>query len=834
MDNNEQDPNELPFDEMIRLQTKSTKDVTKEGREQRIREGVVMWKRFIGDYYGVWDTELNSYLEVPSDGLMKYPIIGPVIASTSANWLDAKVRLELTGASSNPEITGGIAVCRAIHNFLSDRDWTETNEEMMSEYAQLLRNYFVYSGFSKDSIAGKMTIAHTEQVEEQPEQIQQFACGECGETGPWTEAANETEGPMTCPACHKPSAHLEEAPAPGAMETREQVAGYQSVSEGDNFTKIIPPFLVNVDETRAKAGKVEDAQWINYNELNKRYELEAMHPGLKEKLQGREGMEWDPGVDWWHALETGVSRRVGLRTRRNRYRPDDLLQRSHWWFDPIVHRNWKSPSHFEHQESGFIIEQGQTLAEAFEAMGKEFTGLYIAFCGDVILWIDTESKNDCWDCGLWMMNAASFHGKAREDLLDLQTAINEWFTMFWEHGIHSAHPHTILDGMMFDGQDFRNKAGGYSYTRKGLARNQSIGNYVHTMERGQLGTDIFAIWTGLLQGAEDISGRSKASVGQSDSNNKTAQGQMLLARRAIGLMVPSQKSKTKVFKGWTRKQLRYAQQYWSDDRIRSVMDQEDHSFDDADIFAFRNLDLTRDLVIKEVEGSDIPVSLAEKEAKLLAVIQSGILFDPNVPDEIKSRVLRYAGIDYDVNNYDRDFRYINSVYNKIIKAVDFANERGIGYMMTPEDPAVPGSGGLMLNPETIQRILTMPGIEILPRNFNHMVAVEFLNDHIMAIASAEDPDMLLLRVLQTKVDEHLGQTVQNTADASAIEGLVGKAGAAAGSTPQPPDPEPDKQRAHEEKMTEKKHGHEKDMVAAKAQAGRTEAMAAKVPAAPPG
>lgn len=845
---NSQEP-ELKFEDLCDAKTKRYTEDCSAGMKWRTAMAVTLLKRYMNDYHGYWDGLLSSWLDVPSQGLMKWPVLGPIVRANNANWLGTRVKLQIEAASSDPRKTGAEVVAAAVYDYLYQRDWNETNEELMSLYCQLAFNYAVYSGFSKHASTKKMKVPKVREAEVEPE-APEWYCSNCGNSGPATDLATESgqdlSGTLKCPSCGQQSAHVDEQE--GKPDKIEVEDGYDEIAEGDNFTKVVPSLLFLIDETHAKAGDGSQADFFNYNRISRRYAIKALYGDAADDLGAEDGKDWLEPVKWWHALETGGTvkpDRPGLKGG-GKTSDDDLLQERHWWFRPAVFGSWKAPHAYSHP-CGFKIKEGQTIQEAFEAQGKEYKGLYLCTVGKKIQYIDTEDHNDCWSFGLWMMNGASFYGKAQQELLDIQEAANEWFTMFFEYGERASMPQTIASRQLFNRKDFDNRAGGIILTKKGYNLQKPISSQVMRLEPGRLSPDLMSIFLALKDGAQEISGVSRAAVGLTDASNKTLGGQELLTQRSSGLMIPSQKSKKRAQILWTRQQLKFAQKHWPDERLKEVLSKSDKSWDDENIIAFREMDLDRDLNIYGVEGSDIPITFHEKAQNLIGVVASGVLWNPQVPIELRVQIARYANIDFDPENIETERRHQLEVLRKIEAGCKWVEKEGMGYVQAE-------GGALDLNPQAVQRIQTLPGCEILPRAENVDFALNFFKDYVLALHSAEHPDQLLLAVLSDRIDKLMLAKAQNLQTAAitagAIAGQTGAATAAtsgggagdAGQAAQPEDPEAEHGRAKE--LAEQKHGHQKEiegmkmahqekLEAMKAQAAQDGAMNEKVPAAAP-
>jgi hypothetical protein len=619
----------------------------------------------------------------------------------------------------------------------------------------------------------------------------------------------------------------------GDMAETDVLAGYDDVPEADNFFKVLPSFLFDVDEVNGKAADLTDCQFVKMSRLSRRFELRELYGDkVTKNLEPKDGREWSDPVRWWHKLESGSVTEKDFKARGGASNDDDLLQEDIWWCTPASVANWKAPKPYEHP-CGFKIKQGQTIAEAFKAKGKEFVGLYLVMCGKRILYIDTESHNDVVVSGLWLMNGASFYGKGQQELNDIQEAANAFFSMFYEYGMHSSMPQRVYDGGMFDRKGFKNRAGGMTPTRKGFARQHPIRWYIDTLEPGRMSSDMYFIWSSLIsEGGQEIGGTPKAVTGQGDPKQRTLGGQALLAQRGLSLLIPSQKSAGQALKRFARQQLKLAQRYWGTEQIKRTLSRVDQSWEEQDVEAFRAMDIDRDLTYKIVEGSDIPVTFAEKEARVGNAIATGILWNPQIPVELRQQVARFANIDFDPDNIERERRHQSQVLRKIKEACAYVEKQGIGYVQT--------EAGIELNPLAIDRILSLPGLEILPRSENLKFAKQYFDNEIVAQHTSEHPDQLLLAVLERRVDMLIQQQVTNDADTAKIMGQLNQDQQGGGQ----PGPDPaaqgeieamklDHQRDTEMQMQKMKHEQAVELEKIKMDNARETEVNAKIPDQPP-
>lgn len=791
-----------PFDEHFKGRRKELIKDYEEPERYRMQIIVTMIKRYRGDSLGFFYK--NRWETMPSQGLKKYNLFWPVVRSNNTNWVSTDIQLKFEPSRSDPETQAGATVCETLHHHVFNRHWTESFEEMMAEFAQLQLGYHIESYFSKNEGVGTIKVPLTTEANPEEEGIAssgEYICAACGSGGP-----NEVLDPQNplCPECGQSvqAGESEQAqPYSGALHS-----GYSQMPEGENAMRLRSSFTIRLDEANAVGGDPAGAYWFNHHDLYYRYELYQLMPWLKEKLQGKKsGEAWSESLQWKRALEMSAgtlrSNLGDTKGDKQTGRSDDLLEYCRWWFMKVAVDDYVAPEYYKHP-CGWDIYPGENCQDAFERLGKPYDGLYITFVCDEIGFIASDDKNKRWTGGGWGMNASGYWCKGQEDLLDFQEVVNELLTLMVDNAMHNSLPHLILDGKMFDRQNFKNKAGAASYTRKGLQRDKPIEDYFAQLLPGDISASVPMLMSQMLDGAQNTMGVQPSTVGAPDPTDKTFAGQQLKRQASVGLLIPSQKMKKRAKIAAARHQLILCQKYWPNERIARVMSTAEHSWDDADIAAFKAMDLERDVNITGIEGSDIPVTHQEKEMKLGGLIGSGIIGNPQIPKELQSLAFQYAGVPYDTGDYEAQVRSSDSRLREIRELCQLARDASIAYTRAPDvipDPADPtgmtmipnpAAGMIIPNEEVIVMILQQPNVKMLPRQDDHQTHIEFFNRHIVALAASPKVDEFELSVLMHYVDEHILQVALNARDQVGMETFAQQpmADAEAANQPQKPDP----------------------------------------------
>lgn len=709
---------DLPFDEFVKQKCDYIDRVNEDAERERIHLYVTLSKRYRGDHFGFFASDNSGqWIDVRDPGLKKVNVIAPVVRANNKNWMEAAVRLEVSPSTSDPEVAGGADIAQALIDRLSTRDWNEQVEEMISELAQLSSAYFMYSRFNK-------------------------------QLGPVMRV------PTMARQDHRQDGAF-------ALEGLQTFGDYEELNGGDTETEIYTSYEMKADERNAKGGNLSKSRWLRNNYLVYRNELEELRPWAL--LNGRGG-GWSEGLRQQRALETsaqtgdnlGGDERDGAGDR-----DEDLLDFRRYWLDPKAVAGWVCPRDFTlgSAEDGytFTIRAGQTFDDVFvdeEGAPVPFEGLYLERVGDELLYVGNEDFRKHWSVGHWQMDANAFWGKAQEDLLDLQEMRIEMVNIFFQAGMTMSLPPLIIDGLLFDGEDFVNDPGKIIRTRKGFNRDgKPISDFVHQLFPQGPGPDMFNFYHLLVQSTDESSGVAPVSVGMGDPHNKTLGGQQLLTQRAVGLLVPSQKNKARCKREWAYQQLELIQKYWTPDRYAPLKSKFGEEWKEADVEAFRKANIREDYDIGYVEGSEVPQSLEEREVKLVGLLTSGILQDPIVPLQLKQMLVRMAGIDYDVENYESEIRVCNARLRRMDAVIAQLKELGVGYLFDEMGPLVDPFGRPQIDPLAVQQVLYAPGCEIMPEADNLIVHMEFWKDQLMAEAANNSPDPLRVAVFRARLLE---------------------------------------------------------------------------------
>jgi hypothetical protein len=768
---------DLPFDQYILQKLNWIDRLNEQQERQRIQTYVTLTRRHRGDLLGFFASDgSGTWIPCENRALKRVNIVAPVVRANTKNWMDANIELEVTAASSDPEVTGGADTAQSILDMLCERSWDEHWEEMIAGLAQLTGVYFIYSRFNK-SLGPKL-------------KVPRMARKDVSLPGEYPEQPIESPG-------------------------MNVIDGYDEQPGGDVESVLYTSYEMKVDERNTKGGKLCKGRFLRNNYLVYRNELEELRPWAK--LQG--SAEWSEGLKYQRALEVSAQTGHSLwaDSEEGGDRDEDLLDYRRYWLDRKFLMGYVSPADYSHGDASlgysFDLQAGQTLDDVYP---EGFEGLYVERNGDELLMFDNEDFRKHWTAGHWQMDPTTFWGKAQEDLLDLQEMRIEMVNIFFQAGMSMSMPPLIIDGMLLDGDDFVNDPGAIVYTKKGYDRSQPISSYVHQMFPQGPGPEMFNFYQLLVNSTDESSGVAPVSVGQGDPSNKTATGQQLLTQRSVGLIVPSQKNKAAAKKDWGYQQLELVQKYWTTGRYVPIKTKYGEEWKEADVEAFRKADIRNDFVIRYVEGSDVPQSPEEKAQKLFTLLQSQIIENTLIPVQLRQMAIRAVGVDYDLENFESEIRLCNARLRRILKVIELFEQNGMAWLIDPQGmPAVDQYGQPMIEPQAVLMILNAPGCETIPESDDHTIHTEFWSDQLKAEAAKDDADPLKIAVFRARIKEQAlaGATMQAAGNQLALMAQApmmqaqGQAQQAEGD--------------HEEQG--KQQDHQREQQAAESQASRDEA-----------
>lgn len=490
--------------------------------------------------------------------------------------------------------------------------------------------YTVFNGQAKDSQTirkprkGTKTYGQTRSLR---------TCGLCG--GPMKAVtpdaeendfrnsnADESGTSYKCQSCGSNRVKMVEISA----QEREVVEGYDEVKGGCVQTYHIDPCMVRI--SLAARESVADSPFLWYTQMIARCILEAAYPDYRITNSGH---VTDMARYKRDAESVPSNADQGLYPYQNHSNAEETpteggnqfeeLQFDLFWIDPNVYagRTWKTDQRLR---GGRVLKAGQELGTICP------DGACIAATStNEILDVYPEDKNKKWTFCVYGVREWALVGSGTNALLGPQDTRNDLKAYLIANNYYNAGRRESIRAGAYTGN--RLPAMNEVAVVENVPDDKPIEGWAHTMAPGnplpQQSMDLYQSETGAMtEGAGTMSVDTKGTVFANAT--KTATGIAAMRDQAVGRQGPNLMLLTDMEEEHSYQILEQEQENFSPERFMTMANQsvtaEDTdgsiTFSAEGVEAFMQMDIRADLDISAVEGSWMPRTEAEKQAKLQA------------------------------------------------------------------------------------------------------------------------------------------------------------------------------------------------------------------------
>lgn len=592
---------------------------------------------------------------------------------------------------------------------------------------------------------------------------------------------------LVCPNCGTNTLILESR---ARYEKQQILTGkYRKADCGVMETRLISPLLIRYDTYSSIGFEYKRATWFNYHPLIPAYEMLASSPQLREHLlTGRN--HWSESARVHYELNNSGPN--GYSYRGKSYDLDDLIEVDCWWIQPHAFAGWQSPSdwelplfsaaqdgaEFEPSGETFHFKEGETVEQAYMRQFGRCTGVFVIIHNDFIVGLGDESFTHSWVGNAWKVDSQSGVPQGEENQLSIQDAATNVLGLFYSHVKRRGASKMVVDPMGgFTEQAItKSNAPGGIIVREPMSAaiaERNWQNYIGYLEPGELGDSVYQFVQLIISIAKEESGVFNETVGNVE-DSETLGGRKMALGQSLSLMTPSQQNKGQTLREQYYVWLELWQQNAPDEAYQLIKGTYEEEWKPQDIKAFKELNIRQELDIAVVEGTDIPRTLTEMEERYMAALNLG-MFDPASPLPLQIRqeiVKRVLGIDMDVGNYDankraaaRRFEFIKTESERLVPSEAFT--------IMP-DP-MSGLPTRKLNPMIMASLMQDPRTKVREDD-EHLVFIEFWIDKINGLAGADQPDEVLIEMLEETKAMHRAMVTAKTAQMNAAMGFAQQAG----------------------------------------------------------
>ncbi len=803
MDNYEKEIDQrvdIEFEDMIRQRTSGWAEDYDANNRTRIAEGVTMTMRKRGDNFGYFhQTRAKSlWQSIFGKSLVTYPVIERAIRSKTATSVSTRIRITVEPVIKTPEKEAAAEICNSIFKFFDSNLWTNRTEAVISELCQLMRFCFVYNNYAN---AGglKVDIPVTEQKKLKTGTTD-YVCSTCGnEFGPEDIAVDD-------PADAHEEELLEMQDAPDPERDNERAEMYErelpncpdcggqlhltSVAKielinsitgefvkketGKMEMKIVSPLLLRLDTKNTHGFDYKKAHWFNFHPIVPLYQLLKIAPHLKEKILNSNFSRWSDGARWYDDLGQGSDISGSNVTRSSGYYLDEEVEVNFWWITPQACFGWKSPSDYKCE--GFSIKKGESIEKACVRQFGAFDGLLVITVDDEVIPIGTQDFCEGWVGFPWKIDAQSLFPQGEENLLASQDSVTRLLSMINAFCGRFGNPKLIVNSLKFGNSSSfeKNFAGQVIYTNNADPEtvDEDYRKNIGYLQPADMSAAVYNFVQMIIDIAKETSGIFNETVGNVGTSTETLGGREMALNQSLGLMTPTQQAKAFAIVELAYCWIKLVQKYAPDEAFILFKGTFNEEFKADDIRILRETDIDNEMLIKIVQGTDIPKTQLEMEQKFIAAMNFGLFMEPNqMPLEIRNYVIKQVlGIDYDIGNFSASKRIAARRFDVIKEELA---------MFAPQDAltVIEDASGFpveSLRPEIISSIQQDPRTKIRDTD-DHLSMIGYWTDELNGQIGAKDQDVVLTYAIELMITMHRAALAGAMAQAQAAQGVADNA-----------------------------------------------------------
>jgi DNA-directed RNA polymerase subunit RPC12/RpoP len=713
---------------------------------QLVNGSVVLRKRIRDlnddDRTGVYSPYTGNWTTIDLSGIYSWNIVKPTIRANTAALASAKVKIDIKPRfikDSTAEMAAQVAL--SVLEQKEREQWTQKLEEFIGNEVQLGAGMFVHAPVNPNK-KRKHSLPQFEEVEVSGGGI--AVCAGCGTEFEVTEAV-ETDAVVPCPECDG-QAIIQALPETQKFDVP---TGYQEFTTGDTDTRGFPFWEFRIDEMNTQGGDLSRAKWFEHHYPASVDELELEYPEAEEAIQGATSDLSYP-LRWQYTLASG---RTVPETESSDW-PVRMKEVRDIWLTPAMYLNVeltedivlksKEGVRFEAKQGGTFAD-GKFQGEAFE----EPPVLCFRLVGENLIDIYPSDFREEFFYISFLSNASTFWALFATELITLQDIVNYVLTIQMYHIRRNAITSIVFNRGSFDPEAFDEDI---IPTKENLPFDVPINQQFAIVPALTLSGEPMQMLQAVMAAKGDVTQVQPAMVGETQPGQPYA-AQLLQKQQSLGLLAPAALSKATAKVNWSKWQVKTAQKNWTDEDTEELLKLNGEWTEDW-IQAFLECNVETDLITDFVQGSEIPTTLIEREAKLRQTLMdiaqiAGVnpeLANPRMINEILTEILQAGGIDIDVNNYESDERLAQSRYDKLLEIV--------------QTSPIPPSQDPMQNQMFASQIVAQPVFQPFPFE-GHATILEFYSDKARQEASKDDPNYLLLTCLTMLIQmEMQSQTLQ--------------------------------------------------------------------------
>ncbi len=731
-------------------------------RRIRLQTMVAMCRRHRGatpsDLFGTFHPSYDIWLEHAYFGdLHGANVFQALIRGAEANYTQANVKLDIKATGNDFQNRACEKISKGIYEILNETHWTETVEQQLF-YAMILKlNGFIISRFNPHK--GKEKIK-SPQFQEQPYETEgTYICPQCESYGDFT-----SETGYKCQQCgNEDGLTLVNEPQ---QDVTDIFQGYSAEMDAGEIETIIGDgFDCDFDDSVAECSSFNKAQWFEYHYLCDKDELKRIW-GHLEHLDN--APNWTLATRWKMALKRHSVMAVNPTSEMDKR----LQEVREFYLESNLYADRGTEKADVKLGDKVIIKQGEDAKDIFP------NGMLAIMIGEEVADVyDADFKRLIKHC-VWLADPTSGHGLGAKAGLPIQKKINHLDNLNMEGIDRALRGAIVYDPQAINGTDLEGNNTNIPLRPDFALGDKQINQLFAPITTAGLSQDVVLFLQTQHDIMQKIMGVPDAAIGETDPNNVTATGQQLEAHKATGLLVPAKKSQARAMEGWLLDQLTLIKNHYTPERVKKEFGSRfGEDWLDDELEAFFTSDLDDAITISYVEGSEVPQTRAEKEAKLGAMMSAG--FIPPTPSNINKLVSQSGLEGIDVGDYESNLKIAQRRWSLIQDAYK-QNPEGYEMQFAQAEMMMtdPTTGQRMTDPmgnkipnPLVSQLLSTPDLQVIPEAEDAVVQEDYWKGKTRELLGSNNQSPLLLELSRSMILKHQQGGLQQAMVGNALTAL---------------------------------------------------------------
>lgn len=579
-----------------------------------------------------------------------------------------------------------------------------------------------------------------------------YICADCGMTGPESAAPQHPHDGVDIFS--------------GPTETVPFHAGYEEVQDGDCLTYGISPYEFDLAPEARDLASSPYARWQR-----------KVRKSKVKKAYRKVNLNDLPSTD----LPIMLRAQDALKNKRKQEADKEFTVLKTYWISDDEYWDFASTSPMQ-TLGGYRIPALTNLGELCKG------GMRVDRCGDKLIDIRPELKENCLSVSVYYLDPQSWEGKGLDDAAELQRWIDDIHTLFVQIQLREALGITLYNkNFQFDGGVFTGEVGAVKGVK--VPEGEKITEAMNVWSGQQPNQSLFKGMEYVTQSQTNVTGAFPSLAGSNMEGSETARGRIILREQSLQGLGPQLFLAARHDVIWAKQNLKLKQQYWTSERFVPYLEEGEplggRWFSASDIDTDFTVDIEADswMPVTRMDAVDNMTTYMGGEAALAAI--PGGFANPEIPKAISRKAAELLNVPSGTDPDERDMRNARHRYGVLKKAIETALEQGgpMGGQQTGQAQQAGQMGDetgeqdentatqvpdelnspLLVPPQIAMQFATMPSVQPLPDVDKHEVYIEYYSNCIKDACDSNGVENhpIMKAVLMLLIKAHKNQGVMD-------------------------------------------------------------------------